>query len=102
MSIKGTTLEFRRLKPPPPFIMLTNISLRAFAQMVGFTKIDFVENPKENGKLFVATDTGAKFKCEQSIDYTKPIVVLMEDGDIDTACFINERANNVKHSISLA
>ena len=101
MSIKGTTLEFRRLKPPPPFIMLKNLSLKSFASAIGASKVDFVRNP-HTGKLFASFDNGSSYKVEQAIDFTKPIEVLMEDGDLDSACVMNTRLSNTVHSISLA
>lgn len=47
----------------------------------------FVKNPN-TGKLFVNI-AGKNFKAQQDIDKSKPIAVLIEDGVIENACFVN-------------
>jgi hypothetical protein len=73
--------------------MLRNMSVANFKTLTGAAKFSFLVSPKTDGKLFVSGDNGMNFKCEAAIDYKKPIVVLIEDDDLDTACFINEREN---------
>ena len=69
---------------------LTSMSVKNFKSAVGADIIKFLRNPA-TGKLFASGDNGHTWKVEQAIDTTKPIVVLLEDGDTTEACFINER-----------
>ena len=69
---------------------LSTMSVKNFKESVKSDVIKFLRNPA-TGKLFAAADNGHSYKVEQAIDPKKPIVVLMEDGDTTTACFINER-----------
>lgn len=69
---------------------LVTMSVKNFKSAVNADILKFLRNPA-TGKLFAAGDNGNNYKVEQAIDSTKPIVVLMEDGELDTACFINER-----------
>lgn len=71
---------------------LRNMGIPQFKALTGATKFNFLKNPKTT-KLFVAGDDGRNYKAEQDIDYKKPIVVLMDDDDLETACFINERTD---------
>lgn len=68
--------------------MLTNMSVAAFKNAIGASKIDILENPK-TGKLFASADNGKNYKVQASIDFKTSIVVLVEDGELDEACFIN-------------
>jgi hypothetical protein len=70
--------------------MLRSMSVANFKQLSGAAKFDFLINPKTD-KLFVSGDNGMNYKAEAAIDYKKPIVVLIDGDDMDTACFINER-----------
>ena len=70
--------------------MLSNMSVASFKDATKSTTFKFLLNPK-TGKKFVSSDNGNAYKSEQDIDFTKPIVVLVEDGDLNKACFINER-----------
>ena len=69
---------------------LASMSVKNFKTATKADVIKFLRNPATS-KLFAAADNGQSYKVEQAIDTTKPIVVLMEDGDLSTACFINER-----------
>lgn len=71
--------------------MLTNMSVAAFKNAIGASKIDILENPK-TGKLFASADNGKNYKVQSTIDFKLSIVVLVEDGELDTACFINPGA----------
>lgn len=71
--------------------MLTTMSIGNFKEAVKATKIDILKNPNTE-KFFAAGDNGKNYKVEQSIDFKAPIVVLVEDGMLDEACFINQRA----------
>lgn len=71
---------------------LRNMSVDNFKKLTGAAKFNFLINPKTS-KLFVAGDDGKNYKAEQEIDYKKPIVVLIDGDDLDTACFINERSD---------
>lgn len=70
---------------------LRSMSVDNFKKLSGAAKFSFLINPKTD-KLFVAGDNGMNYKAEAAIDYKKPIVVLIDGDDMDTACFINERA----------
>lgn len=69
---------------------LASMSVKNFKAAVNADSFKFLRNPVTQ-KLFAAADNGHSYKVEQAIDKTKPIVVLLEDGDLSTACFINER-----------
>ena len=71
--------------------MLANMSVSAFKDAVKASKIDILVNPKTN-KLFAAGDNGKNYKVQANIDFKLQIVVLVEDGELDTACFINPGA----------
>lgn len=70
---------------------LANMSVASFKEAVGCQKIDILENPK-TGKLFASGDNGKNWKVQASIDFKLQIVVLVEDGELDNACFINPGA----------
>lgn len=70
--------------------MLNTFGIAEFKTMVGATTIDILVSPKTQ-KLFASGSNGKNYKVEQNIDFTKPIVVLVEDGLTDEACFINQR-----------
>ena len=70
---------------------LANMSIASFKEAVGCQKIDILENPK-TGKLFASGDNGKNWKVQSSIDFKTSIVVLVEDGDLESACFINPGA----------
>lgn len=69
---------------------LVTMSVKNFKDAVKAEVVKFLRNPTTD-KLFAAADNGKNYKVEQAIDPKKPIVVLLEDGDTETACFINER-----------
>lgn len=71
--------------------MLANMSVSAFKDAVKASKIDILVNPKTN-KLFAAGDNGKNYKVQANIDFKLQIVVLVEDGDLENACFINPGA----------
>lgn len=73
---------------------LTSMSVKNFKTAINADVVKFLRNPA-TGKLFASADNGQSYKVEQSIDTTKPIAVLLEDGDTSTACFINERESLV-------
>jgi hypothetical protein len=62
-------------------------------------KADVVRSPLTN-KLFLAIGT-SNFKCQQDIDSTKEMKMLIENGDYDNACLTNvkETSNNVLFSL---
>lgn len=75
------------------------MSVASFKTAVGATKIDILVNPKTN-KLFASGDNGKNWKVQASIDFKTAIVVLVEDGDLESACFINPGAGgDVKISL---
>ncbi len=68
--------------------MLQNIGISEFKAKIGADKISVKRNPATN-KLFVVATSGDSFKCQQDIDLQKPMIFLVEDGVIETACLIN-------------
>ena len=71
--------------------MLNNMSIAAFKEAVKANQIQILENPK-TGKLFASGDNGKNYKVQANIDFKLAIVVLVEDGELDNACFINPGA----------
>ena len=78
---------------------LRSMSVANFKKLVGADKIQIIVSPTTQ-KLFASGDNGQNYKAEQNLDVLKPIVVLMDGDDLDTACFINER-NTAKVKITL-
>lgn len=74
---------------------LSQVSITNFKTMVGANAFDIIENPS-TGKLFAAGDNGKNYKVEAAIDFKKEIVVLVDNDDVDSSCFINKRADGVK------
>jgi len=74
---------------------LSQVSVANFKEMVGARSFDIVESPSTK-KLFAAGDNGKNYKVEAAIDFTKDIVVLVDNDDVDNSCFINKRADGVK------
>jgi hypothetical protein len=70
--------------------MLTNLGIKEFKLSIGAESLDIVKNPK-TGKLFASASNGSNYKVEQALNTSKPMVVLIEDGDLETACIINQR-----------
>lgn len=66
------------------------MSINMFKQNVGATKLEVLRSPKSN-KLFVAADNGMNYNCQQDLDSTKPMSILIPDGDITKACLINPK-----------
>ena len=64
------------------------ITVAQFKSQIGCTVISVRENSK-TGKLFVATDTGEVYKCQQDIDKTKEMKVMIKNGAISDACLVN-------------
>ena len=57
--------------------------------------IQIVRNPKGEKKVFVAIGT-SRFKCQQDIDFGKPMRFLVEENDTEKACLVNVvEQNNV-------
>ena len=75
--------------------MLVNLSIQKFKESFACNSIDIVRNPNTQ-KLFASCDNGKNIKVEQAIDFAKSMEVLMEEGDLDTACIINTRSSNVQ------
>lgn len=78
---------------------LRSMSVANFKKLVGADKIQIIVSPTTQ-KLFASGDNGQNYKAEQNLDVLKPIVVLMDGDDLDTACFINER-NTAEVKITL-
>lgn len=66
------------------------LSINMFKQQVGATKLDVLRNPN-TGKLFVAADNGTNYNCQQDLDVTLPLSILIPDGDLTKACLINPK-----------
>ena len=59
---------------------LSSIGVSFFKQQMGITSFDVIVNPATE-KLFCAADTGMTFKCEQALDVTKEMVILVDSTD---------------------
>ena len=70
--------------------MLVSMGIAEFKQAMGCNSIEILVN-KNTNKLFAACSNGKNIKVEQAIDVTKPMVVLVEEGELDNACIINKR-----------
>lgn len=79
---------------------LVNLGVAEFKKLIGAEKVQILKNSKTD-KLFASASNGQNFKVELKIDLSAPIVVLMEEGDIDSACFINERKGGAEELLSL-
>jgi hypothetical protein len=64
------------------------ITVAQFKSQTGCTAISVRENAR-TGKLFVTTDTGEVYKCQQDIDKTKEMKFRIEGGAISDACLVN-------------
>jgi hypothetical protein len=65
---------------------LLNISVGGFKQHFNCNNFSVINNPKTN-KLFVATDNGKTFRCQQDIDVSAPVNFIGED--MDNLCLVN-------------
>ncbi len=70
--------------------MIQTFGIQEFKQNFACQTIEILRSPKTN-KIFASCSNGKTLKVEQAIDLTKPVVVLVEDGDLDLACIINKR-----------
>lgn len=68
------------------------MSINMFKQNVGATKLEVLRSPKSN-KLFVAADNGMNYNCQQDLDVTLPLSILIPDEDLTKACLINPSAS---------
>jgi hypothetical protein len=73
---------------------LTRLGITEFKESIGATSLDVVKNPKTQ-KLFVSTSNGNTYKCQAAIDLSKPVEMLIPDGDLGSACLVNKGTNNV-------
>lgn len=78
--------------------MLSNLGIKEFKLAIGAETINIVKNPK-TGKLFASASNGQVFRVEGALDVEKPLTVIMEDGNIETACIINQRDGGLLLSI---
>lgn len=71
---------------------LTSIGVPFFKQQNGITTIEVLVSPTSQ-KLFCSTDTGMTFKCEQNLDVTKEMVILVDSTNPDDPQYtlINKR-----------
>jgi hypothetical protein len=56
---------------------LSSIGIPFFKEQNGIRTIEVLVSPTTS-KLFCSTDTGMTFKCEQALDVTKPMVILVD------------------------
>lgn len=71
---------------------MRNIGLSEFAKLEGFSKMSVVKNP-HTSKLFISATNGHSYRCEQNIDFEKPLTWLLEGDDLSSACLVNKREN---------
>lgn len=67
------------------------MSINMFKQNVGATSLQVLRSPKSS-KLFVAADNGVSYNCQQDLDTSKPMSILIPDGDLTKACLINPKS----------
>lgn len=65
---------------------LINVSTDQFKEHFKCNTFSVLNNPKTN-KLFVATDNGKTFRCQQDLDATAPVNFIGED--MDNLCLVN-------------
>lgn len=75
---------------------MITLSVNLFKERFNTTKIDIVRSPKTS-KLFVTIDDGTKFKCQQSIDLSKPVAFIGETHE--ELCLVNPSTANVIGSL---
>lgn len=83
-----------RVKPPVFLIMEKNpnvkfLSIEELKSIVGSSEGRVLRNPG-TGKLFLAMGSKS-FKAQQSLDTSKPIAFLVEDGNIEDGCLVNTK-----------
>ena len=64
------------------------MTVSSFKENTGIKSMQVLRSPKSN-KLFVAADNGSNYNCQQDLDVTKPMSILVPDNDIAKACLIN-------------
>lgn len=70
--------------------MIQTFGIQEFKTAFQCQTIEILRSPKTN-KVFGSCSNGKTIKVEQAIDLSKPVVVLVEDGNLDLACLINKR-----------
>lgn len=73
---------------------LARLGITEFKESIGATSLDVVKNPKTQ-KLFVSTSNGGTYRCQAAIDLSKPVEMLIPDGDLTNACLVNKGTNNI-------
>jgi hypothetical protein len=76
---------------------VTFMSVQAFKKAIGVSNIEIVKYDKganATNKLSVLDEDGNFYRCQQSIDTTKPMAFLLEENaSIDEACLVNVSGN---------
>lgn len=71
----------------------SRISIKELKDINKAERLDIVKNPN-TGKLFASVGE-AKYRVHAAIDLTKPVEVLVVNGDVTDCCIINVGQNNV-------
>jgi hypothetical protein len=73
------------------------MTVNAFKKAIGVDSIDIVlydGGDTPSNKLSVIDEDGNFYKCQQSIDQSKPMAFLLEkDASLDEACLVNVSGN---------
>ncbi len=73
------------------------MTVNAFKKAIGVSSIRVIkydQGPKATNKLSVVDEDGNFYRCQQSIDQSKPMAFLLEEGaSIDDACLVNVSGN---------
>lgn len=73
------------------------MTVNAFKKAIGVNSIKVVlydKGDNASNKLSVLDEDGNFYKCQQSIDQSKPMAFLLEkDGSLDEACLVNTKNN---------
>ena len=76
---------------------VTFMSVNAFKKAIGVSSIRVVrydQGAKATNKLSVVDEDGNFYKCQQSIDQSKPMAFLLNEGaSLDEACLVNVSGN---------
>lgn len=69
----------------------TFLSVNQFKADMGIKDQFKVAQVKEGSPKFIISPNGASYRCSGDFDHTKPMQVLIVDGDLSNPCFINEK-----------
>lgn len=85
---------------------VTFMTVNAFKKAIGVNSIQVVrydKGDKATNKLSVLDEDGNFYRCQQSIDTSKPMAFLIEENaSLDEACLVNVSGNGESPLTTLA